>query len=225
MQQKYDIFLLEVISPMQSNFTYSEFLNSMDSKCSKITRRSFNKGETITTYLEKRDQLCVLLKGEADLIRYDFNGNKTIINHFIPNTIFGEALYPANTNNELFVLAKKDCVVLFFTYNDLWIKCKNNCSFHKEFSENINRLITSQVVEYNTRIELLTKKNIRDKLLSYFEILSSKNLSKTFTIPFSLTDLADYLSVDRSAMMREISHLKEEGFIEKKGKQFKLLFE
>jgi predicted transcriptional regulator len=55
--------------------------------------------------------------------------------------------------------------------------------------------------------------------------LSSKNLSKTFTIPFSLTDLADYLSVDRSAMMREISHLKEEGFIEKKGKQFKLLFE
>ena len=133
MQQKYDIFLLEVISPMQSNFTYSEFLNSMDSKCSKITRRNFNKGETITTYLEKRDQLCVLLKGEADLIRYDFNGNKTIINHFIPNTIFGEALYPANTNNELFVLAKKDCVVLFFTYNDLWIKCKNNCSFHNHF--------------------------------------------------------------------------------------------
>lgn len=210
---------------MQSSFEFSNFINSIDSRCSKVTKRSFNKGETITTYLEKRDQLCILLKGEADLIRYDFNGNKTIISHFISNTVFGEVLYPANTNNELFVLAKKDCIVLFLNYNDLWVKCKNNCSFHKELSENISRLITSQVVEYNTRIELLTKKNIRDKLLSYFEILSSKNLSKNFTIPFSLTDLADYLSIDRSAMMRELSHLKEEGFIEKKGKQFKLLYE
>ena len=210
---------------MLSENEISNFLNSIESRCSKVTKRSFNKGETITTYIEKRDQLCILLKGEADLIRYDFNGNKAIIGHFMQNTIFGEVLYPANTNNELFVLAKTNCLVLFLKYNDLWVKCKNNCPFHKEFSEKISRLITSQVVEYNTRIELLTKKNIRDKLLSYFDIISSKNLSKTFTIPFSLTDLADYLSVDRSAMMRELSHLKEEGFIKKQGKKFKLLYE
>ena len=209
---------------MQSNFIYSDFLNSMDSRCSKITRRSFNKGETITTYLEKRDQLCILLKGEADLIRYDFNGNKTIIGQFTDNSIFGEALYPANTNNELFVLAKANCDVLFFSYDNLWVKCRQNCPFHKEFSEQINKLIISQVVELNTRIELLTKKNIRDKLLSYFDIISRKRLSKKFTLPFSLTDLADYLSVDRSAMMRELSHLKEEGFIDKKGKKITLLY-
>ena len=77
---------------MQSSFEFSNFINSIDSKCSKVTKRSFNKGETITTYLEKRDQLCILLKGEADLIRYDFNGNKTIISHFISNTVFGEVL-------------------------------------------------------------------------------------------------------------------------------------
>ena len=210
---------------MLSENEISNFLNSIESRCSKVTKRSFNKGETITTYIEKRDQLCILLKGEADLIRYDFNGNKAIIGHFMQNTIFFFFFYPANTNNELFVLAKTNCLVLFLKYNDLWVKCKNNCPFHKEFSEKISRLITSQVVEYNTRIELLTKKNIRDKLLSYFDIISSKNLSKTFTIPFSLTDLADYLSVDRSAMMRELSHLKEEGFIEKQGKKFKLLYE
>lgn len=78
-------------------------------------------------------------------------------------------------------------------------------------------------IKLNTRIEILSKKNIRDKLLTYFKLISSKNFSKTFTLPFSLTDLADYLSVDRSAMMREISHLKEEGFIEKKGKKITLL--
>ena len=106
----------------------------------------------------KRNQLCILLTGEADLIRYDFNGNKTIIGQFSDNSIFGEALYPANTNNELFVLAKTNCEVLFFSYDNLWVKCRQNCSFHKEFSEQINKLIISQVVELNTRIELLTKK-------------------------------------------------------------------
>lgn len=210
---------------METDFELLNFLKTINSSCYRVSKRSFIKGETVTTYIEKRNQMCVLLNGEVDLIRYDFNGNKTIIGHFSDGNIFGEVLYPANTNNELFVQAKTNCEVLFFKYDDLWHKCKQNCSFHKEFSEQINKLITKKVIELNTRIELLTKKNIRDKLLSYFEILSSKKLSKSFTVPFTFTDLADYLSVDRSAMMREISYLKEEGFIEKKGKKITLLYE
>ncbi len=38
------------------------------------------------------------------------------------------------------------------------------------------------------------------------------------------TDLADYLAIDRSAMSRELKYLKEEGFIEIKGKRIKLLY-
>ena len=76
----------------------------------------------------------------------------------------------------------------------------------------------------NTRIELLTKRSIRDKLIGYFTLISSKNLNKSFTLHFSLTDLADYLSVDRSAMMREMKSLKEEGFIEKNGNRITLLY-
>ncbi len=209
---------------MGTDIEISNFFTDITSKCSRIRKRSFSKGETITTYIEKRNQICILLNGEADLIRYDFNGNKTIIGNFTDNSIFGEALYPANTNNELFVLAKADCTVLFLTYDDIQKKCKTNCTFHKELSDTIYTLIMEQIISLNTRIELLTKRNTRDKILSYFDILSNKNMSKTFTLPFSLTDLADYLSVDRSAMMREISYLKDEGFIKKNGKRITLLY-
>ena len=75
----------------------------------------------------------------------------------------------------------------------------------------------------NFRIELLSKRSIRDKLICYFSMQSEINFSKTFTLPFSLTDLADYLSVDRSAMMRELSYLKEEGFIKKHDNKITLL--
>ena len=102
-------------------------------------------------------------------------------------------------------------------------KCNPRCKFHSELISKLPILIINNTIKLNTRIELLTKKNIRDKLLTYFNILSSNKLSKTFLLPFSLTDLADYLSVDRSAMMRELSHLKKEGIIEKKGRKIKLL--
>lgn len=209
---------------MITEFDVFNFFKTFDTKCSKVSKRRFLRGETITTYVEKRNQVCILLYGEADLIRYDYNGNKTIIGQFINNDIFGEAFYPANTNNELFVLAKKDCEVLFFNYHDVVNKCKSNCKFHDEFSSKLQTLIMKRIINLNTRIELLTKKNIRDKLLSYFDLLSNKKLSKTITLSLSLTDLADYLSIDRSAMMRELSHLKEEGFIEKTGHKIKLLY-
>lgn len=209
---------------MLSNFEILNFFKSLDSRCFKVSKKTFTRGSTVTTYIEKRNQMCILLNGSADLIRYDFNGNKTIIGNFTSGDIFGEAFYPAKTNNELFVLAKEDSEVLFFIYDNIVHKCKSNCSIHKEFSRNLQMLIINNVVQLNTKIELLSKRNIRDKLLSYFDILSSKKLSKSFTLPFSLTDLADYLSVDRSAMMRELSRLKDEGFIEKNGRKITLLY-
>ena len=209
---------------MLSNFEILNFFKSLDSRCFKVSKKTFTRGSTVTTYIEKRNQMCILLNGSADLIRYDFNGNKTIIGNFTSGDIFGEAFYPAKTNNELFVLAKEDSEVLFFIYDNIVHKCKSNCSIHKEFSRNLQMLIINNVVQLNTKIELLSKRNIRDNLLSYFDILSSKKLSKSFTLPFSLTDLADYLSVDRSAMMRELSRLKDEGFIEKNGRKITLLY-
>ena len=208
---------------MRTDFDITTFFNDFHSKCSKVTKRCFNKGEVITTYIEKRNQMCILLSGSANLIRYDFNGNKTIIGHFTKGEIFGEVIYPTNTNNELFVEAKENCEILSFIYDHISQKCNSRCTFHEELEKKLPILILRNTIKLNERIELLTKKSIRDKLLTYFNLLSSRNFNKTITLPFSLTDLADYLCVDRSAMMREISHLKEEGFILKKGKQITLL--
>ena len=209
---------------MNTDFDKSNFFSSFSSSCCKTSTRHFLKGETITTYIEKRNQICFILKGEVDLIRYDYNGNKTIIGNFNENEIFGEALYPVQTNNELFAKAKKDCTVMFFIFTNLLHKCKQNCPFHKELYQNFSLLLMDTIIKQNTKIELLTKKNIRDKLLSFFDIQAGKKLSRTFTMPFSMTDLADYLSIDRSAMMRELSHLKEDGIIEKKGSKITMLY-
>ena len=202
----------------------SDFVENVACNCVKIQRKNFSKGSVITTYMEKRKQICILLSGKADLIRYDLNGNKDIIDHFSKNDIFGEAFFPVNTNNELFALATEDSEVLLFLYDDIQIKCKNNCKFHYTLVANLLELVLNSVIHQNTRIEILSKRTIREKLLSYFSILSKKSFSKNINIPYSLTNLADYLSVDRSAMMREIKSLIDEGFILKTGNKIKLLY-
>lgn len=209
---------------MNFNKNIETFLKEFSLNCKIVQKKTFRKNQTITTYIQKRNQICIILDGEADLVRYDSNGDKSIIEHFTKNDVFGEAFYIVTTNNELSVEAKKNCEVLFFSYDNIHQKCRSNCKFHQTLSENFSNLILNKVMDLNTRIEILTKRTIREKLRSYFNILSTRNLSKTFSLPFSLTDLADYLSVDRSAMMREIKSLKDEGFIKKSGNKITLLY-
>ena len=195
---------------MYSNFEIKEFTQQLQNFCSKAQSKKVLKNNTITTYIKNRNQFCILKKGKADIIRYDVNGNKTIIETLKSNDVFGEVFFPIKTNSELFVIAKTNCEVIFFLYNDI-LKHSNT------LNTNLLNLFLNRTIKQNIRIELLTKRSIREKLLSYFSFLSIEYNKKDFTLPLSYTDLADYLSVDRSAMMREIQHLQKENIIIKNG--------
>lgn len=209
---------------MNLTFNIENFIADFEKNCTNIQKKHFSKGQVITSYIEKRNQFCILVSGNADLVRYDLNGNRTIIEHFSKNNIFGEVFYTVTTNNELLVEAREKCTVIIYSYNNIHTKCRHNCKFHQTLSENLPELILQKVTDLNMRIELLTKRSTRDKLLSYFSLISTRKLSKSFVLPFTLTDLADYLSVDRSAMMREMKLLKEDGLIQKKGNTITLLY-
>lgn len=208
---------------MKNNFNIEKFCQNLISSCDKIQEKTFEKNEIITTYIVNRNQVCIVLEGSADLMRYDFNGNQMVVERFNQFDIFGEIFYQINTNNELFVIAKEKSRILIFNYDIFEKRCKKNCKFHEELTLGLPNLVLTKVSDLNLRIELLSKKTIRDKLISYFKILSEKNFSKTFNLDLSLTDLADYLRIDRSAMMREMKLLKEEGFIKKNGNKITLM--
>ena len=145
---------------IELSFFFDEFCQN----CKKVITKKFVKSEIITTYIAKRQQLCLLKSGEADLIRYDFNGNKTIVEHYMANNIFGEIFYNVTTNNELFVEAKSKCEVLFFDYEFIENKCTTNCTYHKKVIQTLPNLLLTQINSLNTRIEILSKRTIREKL-------------------------------------------------------------
>lgn len=207
---------------MCCDFNIKEFTKQLQNSCTKIQIKKVEKNNTITTYIKNRNQIYILASGKADLIKYDVNGNKTIIETLNENDIFGEVFFPITSNNELFVVAKENCEVISFTFDDIIKKCSRTCKFHEMLKTSLLNLIINKIVTQNIRIELLTKRSIREKLKSYFSSLSNNFSIKTFSIPISYTDLADYLSIDRSAMMRELKALQDDNIILRKGNKITL---
>lgn len=200
---------------MKRVFEVENFINKLAVSCKLCQLKEFQPDEIITTFLLRRNQFFILLDGEAQLLTYDTDGNKKILYYYKKNDIFGEALFKIYINRELFVQARKKCKVLFLPYDIVENCTETNCLFHVELLRNLPDLILHSIAEQNFRMLLLTKKGVRDKLLTYFNTISIEQNSKSFDIPFSLTDLADYLLIERTAMMRELKRLKDDGIIKK----------
>ena len=93
---------------------------------------------------------------------------------------------------------------------------------YKRQVQNMLRLISDKAQALSERVDVLSRRSIREKLLCYFNQLAEKEGSRTFQLPFSLSMLADYIATDRSAMMRELKRLKEEGVLRSEGRRITL---
>ena len=160
---------------------------------------------------------------EIDAKKYVLK-NRTIIEDLKENSIFG-SIISSISNTEYDVLAKEDAQIVIIDFNEIINYNEVNTKYFNQFLKNLLKIISQKIQENNERIEILTNKTIRDKLLAYFKNNTKNSNNRIVYLPFTLTDLAVYLAVNRSAMSRELKNLTDEGFIEIKNKKIKLLFD
>ena len=211
MALKYDIF---------ANFSEKEKRKVMSIIGAKDL--FYKKGQTITYALKNRYLIGVIVSGEANMIRYDYTGERTIVEEMVAGDIFSD-MFVSNHASELAVIATKDANVIFISYDELIKKCETS-QYALMILDNLFNVMSKKIIKRNERIELLTARSSRNKLLAYFELEAKKNNSKSFNLNYSYTDLADYLAIDRSAMMRELKNLKEDRLIKDVNKKITLLF-
>lgn len=191
--------------------------------CFQTQKVHFEKGETLMTYHATLEKVGILLSGKAHLYCIDYDGTYTLLERLAPSDLFGELFTLPLSNLEYIVEADSSCEVLFIPYASLIKRCENACHHHTQIVDNLFHMATKKSQALSLRINLLTAKTIRQKLLHYFLYVSSCTGSSSFRLDMSLTDLADYLCVDRSSMMREMRVLKDDGILESKGREITLL--
>ena len=184
----------------------------------------YKKNVNILSNVNKDNFIAILDSGSVSLEFNDYDGNKTIIEDINTGGIFGSLTTSSIYNEEISCITKEDTQITYIEYDEITNDEIIKTDFYIKFVKNLIKLLSEQVSSKNERIELLTKKTTRDKLLEYFKMQAKSKGNKTFTIPISYTELASYLSVDRSAMTREISYLKDEGFIRTNGRKITLLY-
>ncbi len=190
----------------------------------KAETLNFRENSSILSLIKNDNIIGIILNGYIEIIRNDYSGNKTIIEELFDGDIFG-TMISSLKNHEFDIITKEETTIILIDYNQIINFKMNNKGYYNTFIKNLLQIIVNKTEEKNERIEILTKKTIRNKLLEYFNITSKKNGSRNIYIPFSYTTLANYLAIDRSAMSRELKYLKEEGLIETKGKRITLLYD
>lgn len=191
--------------------------------CFDIKKRIFKEKEEVCNYDHDADMIGLLIEGSVSVNRINIDGTLDMLEYIEGSGIFGASLIFSAHDDAFMVLCEKKCTVLFIEKHHIMKRCENACHHHTQVVQNMMELMAGKVINLTEKVDILSQRSTRNKLISYFKGLSAKSNSNTFTMPFSLLALANYLCVDRSAMMRELKKLKEEGLVITNGAEVTLL--
>ena len=189
-----------------------------------VHRYKYSKGEEIIPTIKNDNIIGIILDGFAQIINIEYNGNEMVQENLGKDSVFGTTISATNSES-CQIIAKEDTEVLIIDYSRLMRPENLAHNYFNIFLSNLYDIMSNKFRETNERVKVLEKKQIREKLLKFFEIEHKKSHSKNIYLNFALKDLADYLAVDRSAMFRELKHLKDDKLIEVDGRKIKILYE
>ena len=184
---------------------------------------NIKKNEQVPKTVIDNNSIGIVLDGYLQIIRTNYSGNIIIIEELEENSLFGSSISPVQSS-EYEIVAKEDSKVVIIDQSLLINYQDSSKPYYNQFIKNLYISLSENIKQRNERLQIITKKTIRDKLLEYFYIARKKSGSVNIYLPYNYSAFADYIGINRSALMRELKSLKEEGFIETKGNKIKLLY-
>lgn len=209
-------------NPLFRGVTEEDLLALMG--CMQARVQHYEKGEYLFRREEGTEYVTLLLEGRVHIQNDDYWGNRSIISIINPGEIFGEAF--ALQPNAVFTndaVAVEDSTVVFLYVKKMLTTCSACCSFHHTVIRNMFLALSEKNRRLVQKLEHMSKRSTREKLLSYLSEQSRLHASSSFTIPFNRQQLADFLSVDRSAMSNELCKLRDEGMLQFSRSHFTLI--
>lgn len=162
---------------------------------------------------------AIILDGVVDLISSDEDGKLILHNRFFKNQSF---IFDIKDESKDFI-AIENSKILILDLESIFKREKSNCTVRKNIMENIIKLQNMQTQELNYKVDIYLEKSLRKKIIKYFKRLQPMYSDNIIILPFKRSDLASYLSCDRSALSREMSRMEEEGLIKVNKNKVKLI--
>ncbi|MCI9273307.1 MAG: Crp/Fnr family transcriptional regulator [Clostridiales bacterium] len=182
--------------------------------CLQATIKTFTKNEPVLHAGETVSSIGMLLSGDAYILQEDFWGNRNIVSPVTKGQLFAEAFAcTPGARLTVSVIAGTHATVMFFNVQRVLTTCSASCGFHCRIIRNLLADLAGKNLLFNEKITHMAQRATRDKLLSYLSSEALRQNSAAFDIPYNRQQLADYLSVERSAMSRELCKMREDGIL------------
>lgn len=181
--------------------------------CLSARQSRFRRGQFLLRAGDRVAFAGILLSGEAEVLQEDFWGNRNLLAAVGPGDLFAEAFACAHAVSPVNVLCKTDGSVLYLNVRAVFSPCEKACAQHKALSQNLIRVLAEKNMQLNEKAGFLSQRTTREKLLAYLSAQARRAGSASFRIPFDRQQLADFLSVNRSAMSAELSRMQREGLL------------
>lgn len=218
--KKYDKILLQ--SPLFADINKADFAKCLGCLGAKV--KSYAKNQLIFTEGDPATSIGIVLSGEVQIIKEDYYGNRSIVALIEPAQIFAEAFACAQIKTlPVSVISVCDSEIMLIDYGRIMTTCTDSCEFHNRLIHNLLRVVAMNNILLNRKIELVSKRTTKEKLMAYLMSEAKQAGNRFFTIPYSRQELADYLGVERSAMSAELGKLRDEGLIEFQKSRFKMI--
>lgn len=159
------------------------------------------------------DRMGLVLSGSLHILREDFWGRRAILTRLGPGELFGEAFALGAARVSISALAAEDSRLLLLDAERLRAPCPAPCFPHSRLFLNLTLILSEKNIALTEKIFCLTQRTTREKLLFYLSSRAGEVGSSRFSIPFNRQELADYLSVNRSALSEELCRLRDEGLL------------
>lgn len=214
-------FLINILKSNKLFWGMEETDISAILKCLGSRRQSYPKGDFIFLAGQSAPAVGILLSGKAQVVKENILGDSMIIDSLETGDMFGETFACMGKKAiPVTVVALEKCEVLLLDAGRIVHTCQSACAFHQQLISNLLQIVAEKNAMLNQKMSYITHKTIRSRLEAYFYDMMERNGSYEFIVPFNRNELADYLCIDRSAMCRELSHMKSDGVLDYSGRNF-----
>lgn len=191
--------------------------------CFGARRITADAGEILVHEGDAATHFGLVVTGAVNVVRYTLDGRERLLAHLGAGEVFGTAFVLGGSDRYFAnIIAAQPSTVMMLNGARVLAPCATRCPAHMQLLSRLLTIVARRNSRLAQKIDCLSQKSTAAKLMAYLRQQSEDAGAKTFEIPFTRQQLADYLNVDRASLCTEITRLQKSGRLQTNRRMFTL---
>lgn len=183
--------------------------------CCKAQTNSYVKNQKIFSQEDPPKSLYILISGSVIVCRDSLNGKRYIVTTINEKEMFGEVyVFLEEETYPYYALATSDSKVLEIPKDFFIHEYKKDSNVQDLLIKNMLKILAKKAFYLNNKVQLLSHGSLRQKIAKY--LLECVDETMYVKLNMNREEFADYLSVARPSLSRELNKMQKDGLIEVK---------